>query len=439
MSYDETLSLISSLIVAIDQKISKQLSLIIHHKKFKDLESNWLSLKQLVSTEYSYTRIKIKILDFSWKDISRDLNLSYDIRKSTLYYKIYSRELNTAGGLPFGLIAVCHRISQDLSNDSSIDFDDFDDIYTSQLLSELGELCLCQMLIGIDDFFFGDNLDVILHDTRKLTRIVESEDFVSWQNLRNSTSSRFLNVVLPNYLIRKPYSYYCSSFIFNEDTTDGLGGLWGNSVFLLAINVIKEFTRVSWFGFLRAYDEKFLSGAIVTLPNNEKIIPKINLVTENDNEWADFGLTVLSNIYLTNYYGFFSNSSVRLSSNDKDKIINMMQTNLMACRFSHYVKVLLRDKVGNYDSPEQCKEFLSNWIGKYVMNSSFADDSVVARYPLKSYDITITRRESDSTVYDCELKIEPQYQYDLTTASILLSTTVRTNNNGKNMSGVNNT
>ncbi|MGN1392574.1 MAG: type VI secretion system contractile sheath domain-containing protein [Succinivibrionaceae bacterium] len=432
MEFSDSVLKISKLIVAIDQKISKQLSTIINHKKFKDLESNWRSLYQLILTDYSKTRVKIKILDISWNEISKDLNLSYDIKRSSLYYKIYSRELNTAGGLPFGLIVVAHRLSQEnLLDEWERGFSDFDDVYTAQLLGELGDHCLCQVLVGLDELFFGDNLDVIMHDIRRLNRIIESSDFLPWQNLRKHKCSRFLNVVLPDYLIRPIYCNYKTSFIFSEEFCDSKEGLWGNAVFLMAINVIREFSRISWFGFLRAYDEHGEKGAIVELPFEQPIIPKISCAVENDNDWSELGLTVLTNVYLTSYYGFFSNSSVKLSHNDSEKVVNMMQTNLMSCRFSHYIKVLLRDKVGNYDSAQDCKVFLSSWLSKYVIGSSFSDESVMARYPLKSFNIDVTEREDDRTIYDCEVTIEPQYQYDLSTVSIMLSTSVRNIKNNK--------
>ncbi len=430
MQKQDCITTISSLILAIDKQISRQLAVIMNHKKFKELEANWRSLLQLVTTEYSKVRVKLRLLDMSWYDISRDLNLSYDIKCSSLYYKIYSKELNTAGGLPFGVLVIAHHLTFD---NNSLDNDlgnDFDDIYTAQLLGELGDVCFCQILVGIDEYFFGDMPDVIMQNMDKLHRIVESDDFIPWQNLRNNASSRYLNIVLPNYLLRQAYQDYACGFVYNEvefaphDSNDTLG-LWGNSVFLLAMNVMREFSRISWFGFLRAYDENGEHGAIVQLPNEMPVIPKMSLAIENDNDLAELGLTALTNVYLTDYYGFHSNSSVKAYHNDREKMINMMQTNLMSCRFSHYIKVLLRDKIGNYDTPEECKAFLSAWISQYVMNSSFQDESVIAHYPLKSYDIKVRARPDDATIYDCDVTIEPQYQYDLSTVSILLTTSVR--------------
>jgi type VI secretion system protein ImpD len=417
--------MIARLISLLDQKISKQLSVIMQHERFKKLESLWRGFHQLIVTDYSKSRVKIKLLDISWQEISKDLNLSYDIKYTNLYYKIYSRELNTAGGLPFGLLVVDHHLKMDNQYDLK-DLHDFDDIYTAELLGALGEACLCHVICGLDEYFFGDNPDTILHDSAKIYRILESDDYISWQNLRRSKTSRFLNIVLPDYLIRPLYKNYPASFIFSEKISNSKEGLWGNAVFLLAMNVIREFSRICWFGFLRAYDEKGENGAIVELPSKLRVIPKINFSVESDPLWADLGLTVLTSIYLSDIYGFHSNSSIHLSDRDVEssKVIDMMQTNLMCCRFSHYLKVLLRDKVGNYDTPEECKTFLSMWMNKYVMNSSLLDESLVARYPLKSYEIDVFAQKDDPTIYDCKVRIEPQYQYDLSTVSILLTAQV---------------
>ncbi len=80
-------AILASSIAQIDKLLSEQLSDVIQHKEFKALESSWSGLYGLCNLPVSQRRIKIKLLDMSWNRLSTDLNLSFDLKRSTLYKK----------------------------------------------------------------------------------------------------------------------------------------------------------------------------------------------------------------------------------------------------------------------------------------------------------------------------------------------------------------
>ncbi|MDD1783979.1 type VI secretion system contractile sheath large subunit [Enterovibrio sp. ZSDZ35] len=414
---------LSKLIDAIDEKVSEQLSAVIQASEFKKLESSWRGIQSLIELPISLRRIRVKILDASWKEVANDVSLSFSVTQSVLYRKTYSQELDTAGGQPFGMMVVDHRVHPDFSEDS-----DYDDLYTLQLLSEVGERALCPVVLGVDPFFFGDQPERQLHDNARIARILDSDDYRSWQLLRKNSSSRFLHLVLPEYSQRMPWINYPAGFVFNEHPVyDPV--LWGNPAYLLASNVLREFDRISWFGFMRAYDETASHGAI--LPENENQHARVDIFSEEDGFWSEQGFVSLTSLYLSGQKGFFSNQSVWRAPDEASRLLGMLQTNLMACRFGHYIKAQLRDQVGSFDSAADCKRSLERWIQKYISAVDYGDDAVMARYPLKSCEINLTEDASDVTRYLCEIKLQPQYQYEILDAQIVLSTAVSANEVGE--------
>lgn len=411
-------AVLSSLIRAVDSKLSAQLSEVVQHSEFKKLESSWTSLKQLCVLPISQRRTRIKMLDLSWHRLSADLNLSFDLKRSQLYRKIYMRELDTAGGTPFGMLVVDHKVSADFAED-----DEFDDLYTLQLIAELGERSLCSVVLGVDEYFFGDEPARQLHDNARIKRILDSQDFQSWQILRQHRASRFLHLVLPEYRLRGPWKDTPAGFVFNESHGEN-SVLWGNPAYLLTANVLREFDRISWFGFLRAYDEYGSYGAILPEFSAKPIESKVALYSEEDGFWAEQGFVPLTNLYLSEQSGFFSNQSVWKTPTESSRLLGMLQTNLMACRFGHYIKAQIRDQLGSYDSATDCKQRLEKWLRNYISEVDYGEDAVMARYPLKSCDIDLTEDPNDPTRYLCQITLQPQYQYEILDAQIVLSTSV---------------
>lgn len=411
---------IARMIKDLDQQMSTQLSIVMQADEFKKLEASWFGLHSLISLPVSSRRIKVKLLDFSWSMLSTDLNQAFEIKRSALYKKVYSNELDTAGGQPFGLLVVDHHVHSELDESH-----DFDDLYTLQLVAELGEQSLCPVVMGVNNYFFGDEPARLMHDHTRIKRILSSLDLQSWALLRNHSSSRFLHLVLPEYRIRQPRKNYPAGFVFNEGNINA-NVLWGNAAYLLAVNVIREFDRISWFGFLRAHDNIGNHGAVVNIKDESGSLLKarIDIFGESDGFWAEQGFIPLSSIYLSKQLGLFSNQSVWQPTSEVNKASGMLQTNLMACRFGHYIKVKMRDRVGRFDSAASCQRDLMRWLETYISKLDYGDEAIMARYPLKSADVKFIEDRYDSTRYHCQITLQPQYQYEMLDSHITLMTDV---------------
>ncbi|MGY3569802.1 type VI secretion system contractile sheath domain-containing protein [Vibrio paucivorans] len=414
---------IAQLIAALDKQLSSQLDEVLHHQDFQLLERNWRSLKNLSALPINYNRTKLKMLDMSWAELSTDLNQAYSTKSSDLFNKIGNRELNTLGGQPFGCIAFTHSISMDIDFDS-----EYDDLFTLELLSKLGEATLCPMLLSPAINFFANSGADWLSDIGRIEKILSGPDYQAWRDLRDKASSRFLGLVMPQVQLRAPYSNRKSGFVYNEEGQ----GLWGNAVFPFVSTIMREHHRVNWFGFLKSrWNDKY-QGALVNTPPTHRTTPSysepivdVALFGQISTFYAQSGFIPLTRSPLTNKYYFNGNNSAwQHGSGDNEKVLTQIQTSLMSCRIAHYLKVQVREMIGSFSTAAECELFLTQWIEKFSSNVSFANEETLARYPLSFAKVSVHESTHQPGSYSCTLRIVPQYQYDHFSGEVVLTTEV---------------
>ncbi|MRI33744.1 type VI secretion protein [Endozoicomonas sp. OPT23] len=408
---------VQKLVAAIDEMVCLQLSAIIQHPSFKSLESLWRGLSHLVNRNLNPASALIKILDMNWEEVADDLNLSNRFQSSLLYRLTNQQELNTLGGHPFGLLVFEHYVSF-----SQAHFSVHDEIYTLQLLSELGQETLCPVLTSAaPDFLFTDDLEVWSNPER-ISRILASEDFNDWRRLRTLPSSRFLGLALPQFLVRSPWKACYSGIRFDEVPIEKPDShyLWGGSAFALAGNIICEFNRIHWFGFLRVAER---GGALVNKTHDPSLVARVKITDRLGEFFSEQGFIPLETCYLDHHLAFFNNRSIYNPPAGRDdlKVISMLQTTLIGCRFGHYLKLLIRENIGSYDSAETCERQLNIWLQEYTSDVDQGSDEVLASYPLRKSRARI-RGNKSLGIYQCEVELQPQYQFDFIRTSLVLKT-----------------
>lgn len=414
---------VSRLIAEIDDRVSLQVSKLLHHPDFKQLEATWRGVEVLTSLPVSYQKNQIKILDLSWSELSYELNNALTLRRSYLYNLIGNKELNTSGGQPFGMIVVDHALSTDLDSD-------YDDLYTAELLANLGDLCLCPFILSPADDFFGEKGADWLSDTTRVKKILEGADFVAWQRLRKQSVSRFLGITLPRVKLREEYSPQPFAGVIFTEEEETTPGLWGNSAFLFASITIREFNRINWFGFMKSRWQDKYYGALVNVPPTGmgsfatlSPCPDVRIITEMGNFYLDQGFIPLCHSLTTEKYFFRGNNSIwNHGKDDSEAVMGQIQTTLMICRIAHYLKVQIRSMIGNFQTAEECENFLNNWLDRYSSNLSNADEATLAKYPLSKGRVMVKEIENQQGRYTCDVLVQPQYQFDNVCGEVLLST-----------------
>ena len=413
-------ALIQKLVAGIDEMVTLQLNVIIQHPAYKRLEALWRGLWFMLEAVPAYQLGKVlhvRILDLSWEELAKDLDVGVSIRSSVLHRLICEQELNTLGGQPFGLLLVDHPVSSEMDEISGSD-----DFHLLQLLGELGHQALCPVILPVARNFLGTDDINVWSDQVRVKRILGSNDFLGWRHLRTQSVSQFLGLTLPEHLLRTPWKACYQNIHFNEYSVSDKGGdhLWGSSAFAFAGNVMKEFNRIRWFGFLR---ESEFGGAMVDPRIGSPSAARMRLTDSLEEFYSDQGFIPLATCYLTQELAFFNNRSVFMPPVDNDdwRILSMIQTTLIGCRFGHYLKVLIRERIGSYQSAEACEQDLNDWLQEYVSSVEYADAPILARYPLRRASAKISG-DASLGIYHCQVELQPQYQFDAINTHIVLKT-----------------
>jgi type VI secretion system protein ImpC len=93
---------------------------------------------------------------------------------------------------------------------------------------------------------------------------------------------------------------------------------------------------------------------------------------------------------------------------------------LNASRFAHYIKVIMRDKIGSFMTADNVSKYLNTWITDYVLLDDNAQQTVKASYPLREARVDVTEVPGKPGVYNATVFLRPHFQLEELTASIRL-------------------
>ncbi|MBL8508642.1 MAG: type VI secretion system contractile sheath large subunit, partial [Chitinimonas sp.] len=107
-------------------------------------------------------------------------------------------------------------------------------------------------------------------------------------------------------------------------------------------------------------------------------------------------------------------------ANSNAQISAMLPYILAASRFAHYVKVIMREKVGSFLTRGNVEAFLNTWVSQYVLLDESAAQAVKAAYPLSAAKISVTEVPGSPGSYRATLFLRPHFQLEELTTSIRL-------------------
>ena len=91
------------------------------------------------------------------------------------------------------------------------------------------------------------------------------------------------------------------------------------------------------------------------------------------------------------------------------------------CRFAHYLKCIVRDKIGSFKDRTAMERWLGSWINQYVdgdpANSS---EETKARKPLSAAEVVVEEVEGAPGYYTSKFFLKPHYQLEGLTVSLRL-------------------
>ncbi|MFO1320964.1 MAG: type VI secretion system contractile sheath large subunit [Burkholderiales bacterium] len=428
---NDVLRSIESMIAAIDRKLTEQLNLILHHEDFRALEGAWRGLSYLVNNTETDEMLKIRVLNISKTDLHKTLKkfkgTAWD--QSPVFKKIYEEEYGQFGGEPFGCLVGDYYFDHSAPD--------------VELLGQMAQISAAAHA----PFIAGANPNVMLMDTwqelanpRDLTKIFGTPEHAAWRSLRESDDARYIGLAMPRFLSRTPYGAKTNpveAFDFEEDTAgaDSNKYIWANAAYAMAVNINRSFKNYGWCTQIRGIES---GGAVEGLPVHSfptddggvdmKCPTEIAISDRREAELAKNGFMPLVHKKNTDFAAFIGAQSLQKPAEyeDPDATAN---ANLAArlpylfstCRFAHYLKCIVRDKIGSFKERADMEVWLNNWVGQYVLqNPATASDAEKARQPLAGAEVVIEEIEGNPGYYSSKFFLRPHYQLEGLTVSLRL-------------------
>ncbi len=427
---EDLIDSINRSITDIDHMINDQLNAIIHHSRFQQLEASWLGVKSLTDQAEGTKNIKIKILDISWSELARDISRALEFDQSQLFQKIYNEEYGTPGGEPYGVLIGDYEISHKAS-----DRHHYDDIATLEGISQVAAAAFSPFISGCSPEFFGLDEFATLGNPLKLHSIFAQKEYIKWRAFRDRSDSQFVGLTLPRTLMRLPYKKTPGShkgIYFYEQVASHQreNYCWGNAAYSFGTILIREFMNVGWFGHIRGVPRNQFGGGLLTnLPCDSfetdaediaiKPVTEVIITDYRERELSDLGFIPLCQCYDTPFAAFYSNQSVHKPKRKSDQVGNanarlsaMLQHVLCSSRIAHYIKVMIRDKIGIFMNANDCENFLRNWLHKYTSGREDLEWEAQARYPLRESLVKVKEHPEKPGSFVCVIKLRPHYQLD---------------------------
>ncbi len=435
-SKEEVFSLLTPLIAALDELLTRQINVILHHPRFQRLEASWRGLEYLVQQCGVDDDVKIRALSVTKKELRRDLADAIEFDQSQLFRKVYSDEFGMPGGEPFGLLLGDFEFANHPA-----------DMDVLRNISGVAASAFAPFVAAASPHFLGlDNFGV-LERSPELAAALESVEYTEWKSFRESEDARFVGLTVPRVLMRAPDPddpQRVDGFLVKEDTTDAQATnyLWGNAAYALGAVVIRAFAQGGWLADIRGFQRGVDGGGLVKgLPttffatDKHGIAPKCNtdviLSDRQEKELGELGFIPLCDCKDTPHSVFYGVQSVqkprvydRTAATMNARISAMLQYILCASRFAHYLKVIGRDKVGSFREASEVQTDLQHWIREYVSADDSAGPTVRARKPLREATVAVRAVAGRPGHYECTLRLAPHFQLDKVTAIVELKTEI---------------
>ena len=422
---EDSVKAIEKMIVEIDRRIGEQLDQVLHHDNFKSLEARWRGLHYLVMNSETGVTLKIRVLNCTKKELGKDLASAVEFDRSTLFKKVYEEEYGTFGGDPFGLLVGDYEF--DGSNP---------DIEMLTNLSGVAAAAHAPFLASASSQLFDMDSFTTLDVPGDLAKLFDRTALVPWRAFRKTDDSRYVSLALPRVLLRTPYgknTLPVEGFNYEEQSVTHDDFLWGNAAYALAQRINNAFSLYHWCAAIRGVEG---GGLVENLPfytfksAGEEVIKcptELAITDRRENELSEQGLLALCFKKNSNQAAFFGGSTVNkpttynlATANANARLSAQLPYILATSRFAHYIKVMMRDKIGSFLSRDDVANYLNNWIADYVLLNDTAGQDTKARLPLREARIDVTDVPGKPGAYRAIAFLRPHFQLNELTVSMRL-------------------
>lgn len=426
---DNLSATIDARIAELDQLISGQLSEVMHAPEFQKLESTWTGLQYLCKHTSTGESLKIKVFNATKKELIKDFKTAIDFDQSALFKKVYEEEFGTFGGAPFATMIGDFEVGRGA-----------EDLYFLEQMSHVAAAAHAPFIAAAGSEMFGLEGFTDLGKPRDLSKVFDTVEYAKWKSFRDSEDSRYVGLTLPRFLGRQPYDpkegVTCETFNFVESTdgTDHSKYLWVNAAFAFAARLTAAFESYGWCAAIRGVEG---GGLVEDLPTHTfktddgevalKCPTEIAITDRREKELSDLGFIPLVHCKNTDYAAFFgAQSAQKVKKYDSDAasanavLSAQLQYMFAVCRIAHYMKSMMRDKIGSFASASDIETYLNNWLNQYVTTDQAASQDTKAQYPLADASVQVSEVPGRPGVYRAVSFVRPHFQLDELSVSLRL-------------------
>lgn len=424
----DTETMLNARIAQIDSLLSKQLNEILHHPDFQELEGSWRGLKYLLNNSNTSDQLKIKVLNVNKKDLLKDLQRAPEFDQSALFKKVYEEEYGVFGGAPFAAMMGNFQFNRSGQ-----------DIELLERISQVAAAAHAPFLSSASAEMFGLEDFTQIGQPRDMAKVFDTTEYAKWKSFRETDDSRYVALTAPRMLIREPYGpegVPIEAFDYREDV-DGTNHdkyLWASSAWSLAGRVTAAFAKHSWCATIRGVES---GGLVEGLPVHNfrtdsgdtamKCPTEAQITDRREKELADLGFAPLVHQKGTDKAAYFSVQSAQKpkvydddAASANAQISAQLPYIFAVSRFAHYLKSMMRDKIGGYSSRGEAEAFLNRWINNYVVANEDAPFDVKASRPLSEARIDVVEVPGKAGAYRAVAFLKPHFQLDELSVSMRL-------------------
>ena len=400
----------------------------MHHPEFQKLEAAWRGLHYFVMQSETSTMLKIRVLNVSKDEVRKDLEKAVEFDQSALFKKVYEEEYGMFGGAPYGALIGDYEFGRNPQ-----------DIGLLEKLSNVAASAHAPLFTAANSALMGLDSFTDLPNPRDLAKKFETPDYAKWKSFRESDDSRYVGLALPHILMRLPYgpdTVPVETFNFKEqvDGTDHSKYVWGNAAYAIGARLTDAFAKHGWCAAIRGVEG---GGRVDGLPTHTfrtddgeiamKCPTEISITDRREKELSDLGFIPLVHCKGTDYAAFFGMQSCQKSkkydtdaANANARLSTQLQYMMAMSRFAHYLKAIMRDKIGSFMTRKDCEKFLNRWISKYVVSNDDAGAEIKAKFPLKEARVEVAEVPGKPGCYRAVAFMKPHFQLDELTVSLRL-------------------
>ncbi len=420
---------IDARVAQLDRMISAQLSAVMHAPEFQQLERSWTGLQYLVKNAASGQGVRIRMLNASKRELVKDFQAALEFDQSAMFRKVYEEEFGTFGGAPFGTLLGDFEISRQP-----------EDIYFVEQMSHIAAAAHAPFITSAAPELFGIDSYSDLGRPRDLAKVFDTVDYAKWKAFRESEDARYVGLTLPRYLGRLPFnpvdglSTEGFNFVEDVDGTDHQKYLWCNAAYAFGSKLTRAFDDFGWCAAIRGVEG---GGLVEDLPAHTfktdegeialKCPTELAITDRREKELSDLGFITLVHCKNTAYAAFFGAQSAQKpkkylndAANANATLSSQLQYIFAVSRIAHYMKAMMRDKIGSFAAASNVEDFLNRWLTSYVLLDDNATQEQKAQFPLREATVQVSEVPGRPGVYRAVSFLRPHFQLDELSVSLRL-------------------